>query len=273
MKKIAVIGTGFRRTGDRKPPNEILAVRGEGFEPLLAETRMPAFPINEINRNMSEIANIETGLRSEAEGFDAVFINTVGDYGLSALRSAVRIPVIGAGQATMHAACQLGTRFSIVTIWPPQLLFIYHGLLQLYRMEDRCVSIRCVSQDEELDTLAEDENFVTDMRSGEVTQQDRIVRQCEKAINEDGADTIMLGCTCMSPIAHEIAARVSAPVLNPLTTGYKATEMALSLGLSHSVHRYPQAGGERLSHYQAMAGAVSALDQRDPRGTAKEAAE
>ena len=139
MKKIAVIGTGHRRAGDDVPPQEILDVRAEAFDPRLIETRLPAFPANEINRHMSEIANVETGLRAAAEGFDAVFINTVGDYGLNALRSGLSIPVIGAGQATMHAACQLGDKFSIVTIWPPQLLFIYHGLLQLYRMEDRCV--------------------------------------------------------------------------------------------------------------------------------------
>jgi allantoin racemase len=273
MKKIAVIGTGFRRTGDDKPPQVIQDVRADGFDPRLIETRLTAFPANEINRHMSEVSNVETGLRAEAEGFDAIFINTVGDYGLNVLRSGLRIPVIGAGQATMHAASQLGDKFSIVTIWPPQLLFIYHGLLQLYRMEDRCVSIRCVSEDEELDTLSDDENFVTDMRAGEMTQQDRIVRECERAIAEDGAHTIMLGCTCMSPIAADIAARVDAPVLNPLAVGYKATEMALSLGVTHSIQKYPQIGGDRRAHYRAMADGVMALDYQDPRGSSREAAE
>ncbi len=273
MKKIAVVGTGHRRAGDDVPPQEILDVRAEGFDPRLIETRLPAFPANEINRHLSEVANVETGLRAAAEGFDAVFINTVGDYGLNVLRSGLSIPIIGAGQATMHAACQLGDKFSIVTIWPPQLLFIYHGLLQLYRMEDRCVSIRCVSQDEELETLADDENFVTDMRAGEMTQQDRIVRECERALADDGADTIMLGCTCMSPIAHEIDARVDAPVLNPLAVGYKATEMALSLGINHSEKKYPKIGEDRQPHYRAMADAVMALDFKDARGGNREAAE
>ena len=103
-KRIAVIGSGFRKNGTMVPPQEILDVAGPGFEPVLIETRIPAFPVNEINRNMSEIADIEAGLRAEAEGFDAIFINTVGDYGLSALRSAVRIPVIGAGQAILRGS-------------------------------------------------------------------------------------------------------------------------------------------------------------------------
>jgi allantoin racemase len=240
---------------------------------VLIETRIPAFPVNEINRNMSEIADIEAGLRAEAEGFDAIFINTVGDYGLSALRSAVRIPVIGAGQASMHAACQLGEKFSIVTIWPPQLKYIYDGLLKLYRMEERCVSIRCVSDDEELDTLSHDENFVTQMRRSEPTQEDRIVRNIERAVVEDGADTIVLGCTCMCPAARGIAARARVPVLNPATTGYKAAEMALGLGVTHSIEAYRPAAGERLSWYRAMTDAIRALDQKDPRGVNRQAAE
>ncbi|MBM3504317.1 MAG: hypothetical protein FJX65_10625, partial [Alphaproteobacteria bacterium] len=251
-KRIAVIGSGFRKNGNAVPPQEIQDIASPGFEPVLIETRMPAFPISEINRNLSEIADIEAGLRAEAEGFDAIFINTVGDYGLSALRSAVRIPVIGAGQASMHAACQLGEKFSIVTIWPEQLRYIYTGLLKLYRMEERCVSIRCVSEDEELDTLSKDENFVTAMRRSEPTQEDRIVRHIERAVAEDGADTIVLGCTCMCPAAKGIAARAKVPVLNPATTGYKAAEMTLALGITHSGEAYRQAGGERRSWYHAM---------------------
>ncbi len=266
--KIAVVGTGFRREGHDAPPPQIAEIAGHGFEPRLVEARLPAFPINQINHNLSEVSTTEAGLRAAEAGFDAVFINTVGDYGLGALRSALSIPVVGAGQATMHAAAQLGERFSIVTIWPESLRFIYTHLLRLYGMEKLCVSVRCVSQDDELDTLAEDENFITEMRRGERTQQDRIVAECERAIVEDRADTVMLGCTCMSPIADEIAARCEAPVLNPLTTGYKATEAQLSLGHLHSRLAYEQSGGARMDHYRAMADAVIALEEEELRGTA-----
>ena len=272
MKRIAVIGTGFRKAGTATPPQEILNLKAAGFDPFLIETRLPSFPMNEINRVLSETANIETGLRAvREEGADAIFINTVGDYGLHALRSALRVPVIGAGEATMNAAAQLGQRFSIVTIWPRSMNFIYTGLLRLYRMKERFVSVRFVSANDELATLSKDKNFITDMRSGEVTQQDRIVAMCNRAIEEDGADTIMLGCTCMSPIAADIAARVKVPVLNALTTGYKATEMALSLNHVHSVEAYRPVGGTRDEHYTAIAKAVTALDVADPRGKAQAA--
>ena len=109
------------------------------------------------------------------------------------------------------------------------------------------------------------------LRPADRAEQDRIVAMCNRAIEEDGADTIMLGCTCMSPIAREIAARVKVPVLNPLTTGYKATEMALALDHVHSVEAYRPVGGSRDEQYTAIAQAVTALDVADPRG--KQAAE
>mgnify|MGYP001487697336 FL=1 len=153
MKKIAVIGTGFRISGNDIPPNEIVEVKGDEFETKLIETDLPSFPVNEINRQISEIAIVEAGLRASSNHFDGIFINTVGDYGLSSLRSALTIPVVGAGQASMYTAMQLGKKFSIVSIWPTKLKFIYENLLNLYKISDQCVSIRCISDDDELESL------------------------------------------------------------------------------------------------------------------------
>jgi hypothetical protein len=77
----------------------------------------------------------------------------------------------------------------------------------------------------------------------------------------------------MCPAARGIAARARVPVLNPATTGYKAAEMALGLGVTHSIEAYRPAAGERLSWYRAMTDAIRALDQKDPRGVNRQAAE
>ena len=65
------------------------------------------FTINQAHRKMSEIATLECGLRAANDGADAIFIPTVGDYALHDLRSTLRIPVIGAGEAAMHVALTL----------------------------------------------------------------------------------------------------------------------------------------------------------------------
>ena len=253
MKKIAVIGTGFRMSGNDIPPKEILDVKGKDFEAKLIETDLPSFPVNEINRQISEIAIVEAGLRASKNNFDGIFINTVGDYGLNSLRSALKIPVVGAGQSTMHTAMQLGKKFSIVSIWPSKLKFIYENLLNLYGISKNCVSIRCISENTELDTLGDENNFVTEMRDGEITQKERIILECNNALKKDGADTILLGCTCMSPIAMEISKSFEAPILNPMIVGYKHLELLLSLNISHSKKEYPSAGEVGIKQFSAMA--------------------
>ncbi|PPR79833.1 MAG: hypothetical protein CFH01_00141 [Alphaproteobacteria bacterium MarineAlpha2_Bin1] len=252
MKKIAVIGTGFRITGSETPPKEILNVKSQNFDARLIETDLPSFPVNEINRQISEIAIVEAGLRASQKKFDGIFINTVGDYGLNSLRSALDIPVVGAGQSSMYTAMQLGKKFSIVSIWPPKLKFIYENLLNLYKVSTRCASIRFISEDRELDTLSDEKNFVTEMRDGEISQRERIINECNNAINIDGADTILLGCTCMSPISNEISNSLTVPVLNPMTLGYKYLETLLSLNISHSKKEYPSDGEIGFKQFSAM---------------------
>ena len=266
MKKIAVIGTGFRPKGDDIPPDEIINIKGEQFQPTLVETSIPAFPVNEINRQISETSIIEAGLRAAKNGFQGVFINTVGDYGLNALKSGLKIPVVGAGHSSMLIASSIGKNFSIVTIWPPQLKFIYEGLLKLYDLEKYCKSIRCVSIDEELETLPNEENFVTDMRKNELNQQERILKEIENAVKKDGADTIILGCTCMSPAAKKIAEKSIAPIINPMTSGYKYLEMLMNLKLSQSEISFPTLGPIGSEHYTSMANGIAKMKLSNIRG-------
>ena len=49
MKRIAVIGTGFRKAGNATPPQEILDLKAAGFDPFLIETRLPSFPFDELH--------------------------------------------------------------------------------------------------------------------------------------------------------------------------------------------------------------------------------
>jgi hypothetical protein len=84
------------------------------------------------------------GIRAEAEGYPAVFLNTVGDYGIRELRAAVGIPVVGAGQATFQIAAGLADRFGVLTVWPEATRSMYRRLLEDYGYTDRCVGVRHV---------------------------------------------------------------------------------------------------------------------------------
>lgn len=259
-----IVAVGGGTVGSNKlaaAPDEIKEIVGPGFECEVMPNSFTTFTINQAHRKMSEIATMESGLRAASGGADAIFIPTVGDYALHDLRSALRIPVVGAGEATMHVALTLGRRFSIVTIWPPAMLFLYKDLLRLYAMETHCMSIRCVAQDAEIPTLKDDENFYTAMRSGERTLEDRIVHECNRALEEDDADVVILGCTCMSPIAKTIASRVTAPVLNPMTVGYKYAEFILGLGECHSERAYPTVPVSTLDRLDAASTAIAGIEK------------
>jgi Asp/Glu/hydantoin racemase len=57
---------------------------------------------------------LDNALRAEAEGYDVFAIGSVQDPGIEEARSLVDVPVVGYGEAAMHFACLLGSRFAVV---------------------------------------------------------------------------------------------------------------------------------------------------------------
>jgi len=172
---------------------------------------------------------IEAGVAAEAEGFDAVCINTVSDSGLSALRSRLSIPVIGPGQASFHLAAVLGRRFSILTMWQPWIP-MYRKSLREYGLEAHCASIRHIDTRPDVQELLQGkEEIVFAKLEGEA----------RKAIHEDGADVIVLGSTTMHQSHAYLREQLPVPVINPGLVAYKLCELFLDLGLSHSKTAYP----------------------------------
>lgn len=170
----------------------------------------------------------EAALNAEAEGYDAVCIDTMTDSGLRALRSRLNIPVVGPAVASMHFACMLGHKFSIITMWD-RWIPIYKKHLDEYKLWDRCASLRHIGEVPNLEEL--------------LTGKEEIFKKLEaeswKAIKEDGADVIILGSTTMHQSQQYLAQRLPVPVLNPGLVAYKIAEVLLELNLSHSKVAYP----------------------------------
>ena len=62
------------------------------------------------------IQAVDNGLAAQENGFDAYVMGHFQDPGLYELRSALTIPVVGTGEATLLAASQLGRRLGLVTL-------------------------------------------------------------------------------------------------------------------------------------------------------------
>ena len=67
----------------------------------------------------------------------------------------------------------------------------------------------------------------------------KLKEQAEKAIEEDGADVIVLGSTTMHQSAEYLAANLPVPVINPGQVAYKFLETQIELGLTHSKRAFP----------------------------------
>ncbi|WP_375741403.1 aspartate/glutamate racemase family protein [Pseudomonas boanensis] len=178
---------------------------------------------------LMEQAVIEAGIKAEDEGFDALCINTVSDSGLAALRSRLSIPVLAPGQSAFHMACALGHTFSILTMWP-RWFPLYRKTLREYGLESRLASIRSI--DVRPDTAAL-------LQGKEELVFGKLLEAAQRAIEEDGADVLVLGSTTMHQAHAYLAEHLPVPVLNPGVIAYKLCEVLLDLGLSHSKRAYP----------------------------------
>lgn len=178
---------------------------------------------------LMDMSVVEAGLRAEREGYAAVCIDTVSDSGLGALRSRLRIPVIAPGAASFHMACLLGQRFSIITMWD-EWFPLYKKTLTEYQLWPRLASMRSIKTRPDLaELLAGKEEVVFAS----------LLEQAQRAIDEDGADVIVLGSTTMHQSHEYLAENLSVPVINPGQVSYKLCELVLELGLSHSKKAYP----------------------------------
>lgn len=176
-----------------------------------------------------ELAVIEAGIKAEEEGYDAVCINTVSDSGLAALRSRLTIPVLAPGIAAFHTACMLGQKFSILTMWP-RWFPLYRKTIKEYGLESRLASVRSIDVRPDTEAL---------LQGKEEVVFGKLLEQAQLAIEEDGADVIVLGSTTMHQSHAYLAANLPVPVLNPGVIAYKQCEVLLDLCLSHSKVAFP----------------------------------
>ncbi|QPC99755.1 aspartate/glutamate racemase family protein [Qipengyuania soli] len=171
----------------------------------------------------------QAGIDAEDQGYSGVLIDTVSDSGLRALRSRLSIPVVGPGEASFCTAMMLGKSFSILTMWP-QWFPLYEKTLTEYGFWDRVASLRSI------DTRPD----VTELLAGkEEVIFAKLKAEATKAIEEDGADVIVLGSTTMHQSAAYLASELPIPVLNPGQVAYKHLEMLIGLGLTHSKKAFP----------------------------------
>jgi allantoin racemase len=177
---------------------------------------------------MADAFVLEAGLSAQAEGYDAVCINSMSDSGLAALRSRLDIPVVGPGQACFLTAAMLGHQFSVITMWD-RWKPLYRKVALELEMQHRLASI------ESIDTRPDAEELLAGKEEVVFAKLEAAAR---RAIDDHGADVIILGSTTMHQSAEFLSDALEVPVLNPGLIALKQCEMLVQLGLSHSKLAY-----------------------------------
>jgi allantoin racemase len=143
---------------------------------------------------------LEEIISGEAAGCDAYVIACFGDPGLTAAREIVDKPVVGIAEAAMYVARMLAPSFSIVDVLD-RSRHMTNELVHAYRMEPFCRSIRTTGLGV-IDSLG---------NSSDGLQE--IERQCRLAIEEDGCESIVMGCAGFIEYAKELRMRLEVPVI------------------------------------------------------------
>jgi allantoin racemase len=204
-----------------RPDTQILAV-----SPEMGPASIESF----YDEYLSIPGVLEEVKKGEEEGVDAYVIACYGDPGLQAAREVTDKPVVGIAEASLYLASMLAARFSIVTVLP-RIKTMLEDLVDSYGMSKRILNIRCTP----LGVL----DFERDPEGGIETLR----QEGKRAVEEDKAEAILLGCAGMAEFAESLEKELGVPVLDGVTAAVKFAESIVDLGKKTSklkTYKYPE---------------------------------
>jgi len=174
---------------------------------------------------------VEKVLQAQGEGCDGVFIDCFGDPAVDAAREMVKIPVVGGFQPAVLTASLIARKWSCITILKNVIPKIIENSRKL-GIEKNIASIRSVD--------------IPVLELGDKGRlKERLLYNIQKAVDEDGAEAAVLGCTGMLGLAKKISIELAErgyhlPVVDPTASAIGYLELLIRGGLSHSALTYPR---------------------------------
>src|SRR5688572_25645469 len=127
------------------------------------------------------------GEMQKAPDMDAYVIACFDDTGLDAARCLTPAPVIGIGEAAFHVASLVAGKFSVITTLARSVPAIEHNLVR-YGLVSRCARVRAADVP------------VLDLEVAGSDAQSKISTEIGRAVAEDRAEAIVLGCAGMTDL-------------------------------------------------------------------------
>lgn len=163
---------------------------------------------------------------AEEEGYDATVIGCFYDPALRAAREITdRMVVVGPAHSAISLAGSLGERFSILVgrkKWIPEMAENVHRC----GASERLASWRVL------------EMGVHDFKQDRALTEERIMQEARIAVEQDGADVVILGCTAQFGFFRTVQEELGVPVIDPTVAPLKLAEYlvdsARRFGWTHS---------------------------------------
>jgi allantoin racemase len=151
--------------------------------------------------------------------YDGYVIACFGDPAISACREIADVPVVGIAESAFHMASLVAHKWSIVTVLPRVKPFM-EEVIHRNGMELKCASIRCTPL-----TVLEIEADI------ERTKR-MMLEEARDAIDNDGAEAILLGCAGLGPIDKSMQEALGVPVFDGTACAVKLLEALHGYGVT-----------------------------------------
>ena len=171
---------------------------------------------------LAAVAVMDAVTRFPPTPFDAVIQAGFGEHGREGLQELLDVPVVDITEAAAHVACLLGHKYSVVTTLDRAVPLI-EDRLKLAGLDARCASVRSSG----LSVLELE-------RGPRAAAVEAIAAEAERAVREDKAEVVCLGCGGMAGLDEAVRARTGVPVVDGVTAAVKLAEGLVALGLSTS---------------------------------------
>lgn len=155
----------------------------------------------------------------EVLGCDAYLIACADDTALHGARERAQGPVMGIGEAAMHAASLLGCGFSILTAQQKSVR-ILKANARSYGFDEHCLGVHALQM-----PVLELEN------SEDPKLLDKLIRRAETVMNQDGSEVLVLGCAGLTTQQPMLQQALGIPVIDGVRIGTLMLESLVRAGL------------------------------------------
>lgn len=157
--------------------------------------------------------------------YDGLIVFCAADPGVAAAKECLSIPVVGLLETCVALARLVGRRFTWLSPMSRGNGFVRDKIavtgLEPYLASIRAIEVPVVDLHDDDELLA------------------KTISEGRKAIEADGADSLIIGCTGMFGLAEAVREELGVPVIDAGSAGIRMCEMLVKLELAPSKLAYP----------------------------------